>query len=154
MVFIWIRLTMQVLHLTTVQCPFKATRWQHCTRYSDYAFVLYGSSSHLKSSVRGYQEEVTQMCCTESDKFKTIYCSLLFVTGSINDLSMFETDFIFKTVFLYIISVVAEYFLARLKAALLITLFFYVGIKDTTSYWYLVYTLKWLTSIVVFFYVD
>lgn len=154
MVFIWIRLTMQVLHLTTVQCPFKATRWQHCTRYSDYAFVLYGSSSHLKSSVRGYQEEVTQMCCTESDKFKTIYCSLLFVTGSVNDLSMFETDFIFKTVFLYIISVVAEYFLARLKAALLITLFFYVGIKDTTSYWYLVYTLKWLTSIVVFFYVD
>lgn len=102
MVFIWIRLTMQVLHLTTVQCPFKATRWQHCTRYSDYAFVLYGSSSHLKSSVRGYQEEVTQMCCTESDKFKTIYCSLLFVTGSVNDLSMFETDFIFKTDCFYI----------------------------------------------------
>lgn len=32
--------------------------------------------------------------------------------------------------------------------------FFYVGIKDITFRWYLVYMRKWLTSIFVFFYVD
>lgn len=105
MAFIWILLIMQV-HLRT-QATFN---WiESCNGLSepldgnialnsDWCFWFRGLRVTWSKSGRGHEEEVSQMRCTESEKFEFL-CYSLFITSSANSFSLYAPDLIFTSVF-------------------------------------------------------